>query len=148
MAAHLAQLNVARLVASLDDPRLKPFVDGLDEINRLADGTPGFVWRLVDEEGGDATRLRPFGDDVIVNLTVWESLDPLWDFTYKSGHLDYLRRRRDWFVPFGDAYAVAWWVAAGHLPDVAEAAERLDRLRVHGPTPEAFTLKAPFPALT
>ena len=125
MTQHLAQLNLARLVAPLDDPRLADFMAGLPKINAVADTAPGFVWRLVDDDGGDATSLRPFGDDVIVNLTVWQ--------------------RREWFVPFGDVYAVNWWVPAGHRPSVFEARERLERLREHGSTPSAFTLREPFP---
>jgi hypothetical protein len=145
---HLAQLNLARLAAPLTDPRLADFVAGLSKINAIADTAPGFVWRLVDDEGDDATSLRPFGPDVIVNLTVWESIESLRLFAYKTGHLDYLRRRREWFVPYGDVYAVNWWVPAGHRPTVEEAHDRLDRLRAGGPTPEAFTLRSPFPMPT
>ena len=145
---HLAQLNLARLAAPLTDPRLADFVAGLSKINAIADTAPGFVWRLVDETGDDATSLRPFGTDVIVNLTVWESVEALRLFAFKSGHLDYLRRRREWFVPFGDLYAVNWWIPLEHRPSVEEAQERLDRLRADGPTPGAFTLRAPFPIPT
>ncbi len=145
MTQHLAQLNLARLVAPLDDPRLADFMAGLPKINAVADTAPGFVWRLVDDDGGDATSLRPFGDDVIVNLTVWQSVEALRAFAFKSPHLEYLRRRREWFVPFGDVYAVNWWVPAGHRPSVFEARERLERLRGHGSTPSAFTLREPFP---
>lgn len=145
---HLAQLNLARLVAPLTDPRLADFVAGLSKINAMADTAPGFVWRLVDDEGGDATSLRPFGPDVIVNLTAWESIEALRQFAYKSAHLDYLRRRREWFVPYGDLYAVNWWIPAGHRPTVGEASDRLDRLRADGSTPEAFTLRTPFPMPT
>src|SRR3954452_5216314 len=134
---HLAQLNIARLRAPLDDPRLATFVAWLEEINASADAAPGFVWRLVDDDGVDATTLRPFGADVIVNLTVWESLESLWDFTYKSRHLDFLRRRREWFVLYGEPYSVAWWIPDGHRPDVDEAGKRLALLREAGPTPDA-----------
>jgi len=145
---HLAQLNLARLAAPLTDPRLADFVAGLSKINAIADTAPGFVWRLVGDEADDATSLRPFGADVIVNLTVWESIETLRLFAYKTSHLDYLRRRREWFVPFGDLYAVNWWIPAGHRPTVDEAHDRLSRLRADGPTPDAFTLRAPFPIPT
>jgi|SRR5690348_13286266 len=142
---HLAQLNLARLAAPLTDARLADFVAGLPKINGIADTAPGFVWRLVDDEGSDATSLRPFGSDVIVNLTVWESIETLRAFAFKSEHLDYLRRRREWFVPFRDVYAVIWWIPVGHRPTVDEAQGRLDRLRSDGPTVDAFTLRTPFP---
>ena len=145
---HLAQLNLARLAAPLTDARLADFVAGLPKINGIADTAPGFVWRLVDDEGSDATSLRPFGSDVIVNLTVWESIETLRAFAFKSEHLDYLRRRREWFVPYGDLYAVNWWIPVGHRPTVEEARDRLNRLRADGSTPVAFTLRAPFPMPT
>ncbi|MEV8512908.1 DUF3291 domain-containing protein [Dactylosporangium sp. NPDC051484] len=94
----------------------------------------------------DATSLRPFGGDVMVNLSVWRSLEALREFTFRSGHLDILRRRREWFRPFGDAFAVVWWVPEGHVPTLGEAEERLDLLRREGPTPRAFTFRDPFPA--
>ena len=122
------------------------FYAELDRINKIADEWPGFVWRLVDDSGADATSLRPFGGDIMVNLSVWESLETLREFTFRSGHLDILRRRREWFRPFGDAYAVMWWVPAGHIPTVEEAGERLDLLRREGPTARAFTFRYPFPA--
>ncbi|MBM9623652.1 DUF3291 domain-containing protein [Streptomyces zhihengii] len=137
--AHLAQLNVATLRYPLDDPRIAPFVEMLDPVNAAADGAPGFVWRLVGDGSGDATGLRPAGDDVIVNLTVWESQEALWDFTYRSGHLEVMRGRRDWFARHVEAHLVLWWVPAGHIPTVAEALDRLAHLRTHGPSPRAFT---------
>ena len=142
---HLAQLNIARLRAPLDDPALADFVAQLPEINALAEASPGYVWRLQDDSG-DATALRPFGPDVIVNLTVWESVDTLRAFTYRTGHLAPLRRRRDWFVPLDAPHLVLWWIPAGTLPDVPEAAARLDALCHHGPSADAFTLREPFPA--
>jgi len=146
MTAHLAQLNIGRMLGPKEDPGMSGFYGDLDRINALADGWPGFVWRLVDAEGADATSLRPFGDDIMINLSVWESLETLRDFTFRSGHLDVLRRRREWFMPLGDIYAVNWWVPAGHRPTVAEAGERLDLLRREGPTASAFTFRDPFPA--
>lgn len=147
MASHLAQLNIGRTVGPRDDPRMAGFYGDLDRINALADGWPGFVWRLVGEGDNDATSLRPFGDDdLIVNLSVWESLESLREFTFRSGHLDVLRRRREWFVPLGDVYAVNWWIPAGHIPTVGEAGERLDLLRRNGASTGAFTFRDPFPA--
>ncbi len=140
----LAQLNVATLLEPLESPRLADFVASLDRINALAEGSPGFVWRLQDE-GGDATAIRPFGDEVVVNLSVWKDLASLHAFAFRSAHVDVLRRRREWFAPMAEAYAVLWWVRRGHRPDVAEAAEQLARLRRDGPTAAAFTFRDAFP---
>ncbi|WP_225827744.1 DUF3291 domain-containing protein [Streptomyces naphthomycinicus] len=145
-AAHLAQLNVATLLHPLDDPRTAPFVEMLGPVNAAADGAPGFVWRLVEDGAADATALRPAGDDVIVNLTVWETPAALWDFTYRSGHLEAMRRRREWFARHVEAHLVLWWVPAGHLPTVGEALERLADLRANGPSPRAFTFASSYTA--
>ncbi len=136
---HLAQLNIARLLAPLDDPRLLGFVSELDRINGLGDSSPGFVWRLQTDDG-DATALRPFPDpDIIVNLTVWESVDSLRAFAYQGDHLAVFRQRRQWFEERVEAMVVLWWIDEGHIPSVDEAKERLDFLRRHGPSPWAFT---------
>jgi hypothetical protein len=146
MTAHLAQLNVARLVAPLDSPQLADFVNRLDEINALADAAPGFVWRLVDAEGANATTLRPYGPDVMVNMSVWESVETLYEYAYRTAHLDVLRRRREFFHHDGlPEYAVLWWVPAGTVPTLAEARERLDLLAREGPTARAFTFRDRFP---
>jgi Domain of unknown function (DUF3291) len=145
-AHHLAQLNVGRTVGPIDDPLLADFVANLDPINALGDASPGFVWRLQDEFGA-ATTIRAFDDPLmIVNLTVWESIETLREFAYRSGHVEFLRRRREWFVPLGGPSLVLWWVPAGHRPTIEEARERLERLTADGPTRDAFTLKVPFPA--
>ncbi|GGN12057.1 DUF3291 domain-containing protein [Streptomyces fuscichromogenes] len=145
-AAHLAQLNVATLRFPLSDPRMAPFVEMLDTVNAAADDAPGFVWRLVEEGAADATALRPAGEDVIVNLTVWETQDALWGFTYRSEHLDVLRQRRSWFERHVEAHLVLWWVPAGHLPTTGEALERLADLRTNGPSARAFTFASSYSA--
>ncbi|MFF5030005.1 DUF3291 domain-containing protein [Streptomyces collinus] len=145
-ALHLAQLNVAALTHPLDDPRTAPFVELLDPVNAAADAAPGFVWRLVEEGAADATALRPMGENVIVNLSVWETREALWEFTYRSGHLEVMRRRREWFERHVEAHMVLWWVPAGHLPTVGEALERLADLRAHGPSPRAFTFASAYTA--
>lgn len=144
MQFHLAQFNIARMVGPLDSEAMRGFVEGLEPINALADRSPGFVWRLRGE-GDTATDLRPYGDDVLVNLSVWESVEALKDYTYKSGHLEYLRKRREWFAPMRERFLVLWWVPAGYLPSLQEGTERLKHLRTHGPTPFAFTVTQVFP---
>ena len=140
---HLAQLNVARLLEPLDSPRLAGFVAALDEVNAVADAAPGFVWRL-QSELGNATDVRPWGEDVIVNMSVWASVEALREYVYGQDHAAVLRRRREWFAVLDTPHVVLWWVPQGHLPDLAEAGERLARLCRDGPGPEAFTLRVPF----
>lgn len=140
----IAQLNVATLKAALDSPELKDFVDNLDRINALAEGSDGFEWRLKGD-GNDATSLRPLGDNVIVNMSVWRDVAALKRFVYQSAHVEIMRRRREWFARMA-VYMVLWWVPAGHHPTVAEAVARLEHLRKHGPSPEAFTFGEAFAA--
>jgi hypothetical protein len=141
---HLAQLNIARLIAPLDAPELADFVAWLEPINALADTTPGFVWRLQTEDG-DATSVRAFDDDtIIVNLSVWESVHALHAFVYRSEHNAVFARRKEWFERIEQPYLVCWWIPAGEIPTVADAVVRLEKLRSEGPTPEAFTLRSPF----
>ncbi len=142
--AHLAQLNVARLAASLDHPDLAPFVDKLDAVNAMADVAPGFVWRL-QEESGNATDVRPWGDDMIVNLSVWTDVESLRAFVYDVAHAAVLRQRRAFFTSMPTPNVVLWWVPPGHVPSLTEARERLDRLEREGPTANAFTLRHTVP---
>ena len=144
-AHHLAQVNLATLRAPLDAPELAGFVAQLEPINALADASLGFVWRLQTEDG-DATAIRPFEDErMLVNLSVWASLEALRDFVYASRHLEVMRHRRRWFHHMADAYLALWWVPAGTIPTVAEAKQRLELLARQGPTAGAFTFRAPFP---
>jgi hypothetical protein len=141
---HLALFNIGRLRAPMDDPLIDDFRNNLDRINALAEESPGFVWRLQDDSG-NATNITPYPDPmVITNMAVWESIDELADFTYRSGHLEQLRRRRDFFEPMTDAYLVLWWIPEGHVPTMDEAMARLEHLREHGPTSEAFTFRHRF----
>ena len=145
-AYHLAQFNLARAVAPLDDPKLAPFMARLDEINALAEASPGFVWRL-QSDSGNATDIRAFDDpNMLVNMSVWTSAEALFDYVYRSGHAKVMARRGEWFERMSGPYTVLWWIPAGHHPTVEEANERLDHLNRHGPTPEAFTFKQRFPA--
>lgn len=146
MTYHLAELNVGRMRFPLTDARMAGFVEQLAPINALADGTPGFLWRL-QSEGGDATALRPFPDDMmIVNFSVWESIDALFQYTYYSNHAKVLRERKTWFEHMKEHYLVLWWIPAGHIPTLVEAKERLDALRRDGPTARAFNFKERFEA--
>ena len=142
---YLAQINIARMRAPLTDPIMADFVAQLDTINALAERSPGFVWRL-QSEGGNATDIRAFEDPLIlVNMSVWTSIEALYDYTYRSSHSGVFRRRKEWFERLEPVYAL-WWVPAGHLPDVTEGKARFEQLRQHGPSPEAFHFKHRFPA--
>ncbi|KUL35782.1 DUF3291 domain-containing protein [Actinoplanes awajinensis] len=145
-AFHLAQMNTAVLRAPLEDPSMAEFAEGVPMMNDLADRSPGFIWRLAGEYG-DGTIRAPEDPRRIYTLSVWESPEHLRAYAYQSTHLDYLRRRRDWFVPNGDQAAlVMWWIPAGRIPTMRQALSRLGRLQADGPTPEAFTLRQTFPA--
>lgn len=141
---HLAQLNVGRLRAPMDDPSIDGFRTNLAPVNALAEVSPGYLWRLQDGSG-DATSFKPFDDDLqITNLTVWESIDALADFTYRSGHVGFLRRRREFFEAPTQPILCLWWIPEGTIPTVEEAIARLEHLRAHGPTPTAFTFRHHF----
>ena len=142
---HLAQVNVARMLAPLEDPVMAGFVARLDEINALADGSPGFVWRL-QTEAGNATYLRPYADErIIINMSVWETVEDLRNYVYQSRHSEVLRRRREWFEKLETPVVALWWVPAGHVPSVDEAKKRLAHLEENGPTPFAFSFRSIFP---
>jgi hypothetical protein len=135
---HLAQVNIAQLLAPLDDPQLAGFVARLDEINALADGSDGFVWRL-QTEAGDATSLRVFDDDrLLVNLSAWRSVEALQQYVYRTVHAELIRQRAAWFERLGRPHYALWWIPAGTLPTVDEAKQRLAHLDAHGPSPQAF----------
>lgn len=140
-AFHLAQVNIARMRAPLDSPAMAGFVARLAEINALADAAPGFVWRLQTDEG-DATYLRPYEDDrILFNFSVWESVEALREYVYKSAHRELLRDRKSWFEQFDGASVALWWVPAGQVPSIDEAKARLAHLEQHGPSEVAFTFK-------
>ncbi len=149
MSYHLAQLNIGKMIAPLDDPRMASFVARLEPINALADASPGFVWRL-QSEAGDATALRVFDDpDILVNLSVWESLDALRGFVYRSEHRELLKDRAQWFVKSSARHLVLWWIPAGSTPSLEEAKQKLALLQAQGPSEQAFDFRhafAPTPA--
>lgn len=142
----LAQINIATLLAPEGDARVQPFFDALARINSLAEAAPGFVWRL-QGEGGDATDLQVTVDPLlIVNLSVWTDVEALFQFVYQSAHTPVMARRREFFTRPEAAHQALWWVPAGHVPSIEEGLARLWRLDRFGPTPQAFTFKARFPA--
>ena len=124
MDFHIAQINIGRAIGAVDGPLLADFHALLDPVNALADARPGFVWRL-HTDAGNATALRPYEDDrIIVNMSVWETIDALWDFVYSSTHLEVMRRRREWFERFESSYMALWWVPAGGPPPTVASSEK------------------------
>jgi hypothetical protein len=144
MEFHLAQLNIARGLHPLDHPAMADFTNNLDRINELAEGSEGFCWRLKDDSN-NATSIRIYNDDsIIVNMSVWKSIDHLFQFAYQSEHTSIFRRKKEWFHRLPEMHMVLWYVPAGHQPTVAEAEERLSWLRQNGDSPYAFTFKNRF----
>jgi len=144
-AYELAQLNIGIIRGPMDSPVMAEFAANLARINALADGAPGFVWRL-QTDAGDATAIRPFDDEnLLVNMSVWRDLESLQQFVYHSAHVEIMRRRREWFERMSEAYMVLWWVPRGHRPGIDEAIARLESLRRQGASPAAFTFRQPFP---
>jgi hypothetical protein len=145
LGVELAQLNIATIRGSMDSPVMADFVANLARINALAEESPGFVWRLQTEDG-DAIAIRPFDNErLLVNMSVWRDVESLNRYVYSFAHLELMRRRREWFEPMRDAFLVLWWVPRGHRPGMDEAIARLEHLRAHGATAEAFSFRQPFP---
>jgi hypothetical protein len=134
----LAQLNIGRLLYPTDDPRLADFMNNLNLVNGLAERSEGFVWRLKDDSGNN-TALRPFPDpQVIVNMSVWESVETFERYVWQTVHKRFYGRRQEWFDKLDGPHLVLWWVSRGQHPTIAEAKERLDHLAAHGPSDYAF----------
>ena len=140
----LAQLNIALAKYALDAPEIKDFVDNLDKVNSLAEKTDGFVWRLKDDSG-DATSIQAFENpNMLVNMSVWQNVDSLKNFMFRTNHRDFMRRKNEWFEKLNEDNYVLWWVEEGHIPSLSEAISRLNHLREHGDTPYAFSFKTNF----
>ena len=145
MKYHLAQINIGRIKGLPDSDVMKEFMDALDEVNAIADQAAGFVWRLQSDQG-NAMDIQAFSDPYIaINMSVWEDVETLFNYTYKTVHTDFVRRRKEWFEPYGSNHACLWWIEAGHRPTTAEGIERLAYLDEHGPSPHSFTFSKRFP---
>jgi hypothetical protein len=144
MGFHLAQLNLAKPLYPLDDPRMAEFMDNLNRINELGKAAPGFVW-ILETEAGNATDIHAFDDpSILINLTVWESVESLRAFAYQSEHVSYVRRRHEWFASL-TPYMVLWWVPAGEIPTIEDSKARIDHYKAHGPSAFAFTFSKVYP---
>lgn len=143
MKFHLAQANIARFRASLDDPIMKEFVDFLEPVNQFAEESKGFVWRLKDEQGRSSSFLEtPFKDEMMaINVSLWEDLDSFKDFVYGSVHSYFLRNKKKWFDMKGPSQFVMWWLPAGEIPTLEMTKAKLEGLELNGATPEAFSMR-------
>ena len=143
---HIAQINIGRAKGPVEDPMMAGFMTRLDDLNALADRSPGFVWRLQTLEG-NATYFRPYEHDdrILLNMSVWETIDDLRHYVYKTAHAEMLRHREEWFERFAGIYLALWWVPVGHIPGIDEAKKRLAHLDQYGPTQFAFTFKTMVP---
>jgi hypothetical protein len=144
---HLAEINIARMKGvDINDPIMKEFVENLDAVNQIAEKSEGFVWRLKDENN-NATSLNPYDDEqIIINVSVWKSMETLEEFMYRTFHAEFLKRRKDWFTSFGKAHTAMWWIPAGHLPTLEEAVGKLDLLQKNGASQDSFDFRNKFPA--
>jgi hypothetical protein len=138
----IAEINIARMKGiNINDPVMKEFVDNLDKVNALAESSPGFVWRLKDESN-NATNLNPYNDEqVIINISVWRSIETLENFIYKTFHTEFLKRRKEWFQSYGKAYTAMWWIPKGQFPAIEEAIEKLDYYQKNGPSALVFDFR-------
>lgn len=142
---HLAQVNIARALAPLDSPVMAGFVARIAEINALAESSPGYVWRFQDDTG-NALYVRPYADPAMLfNLSVWQTPDHLKAYVYRSAHLELMRQKQQWFEHSDEAILALWWIRAGTLPSVDEAKARLEHLRRHGPSAQAFGFREILP---
>ncbi len=135
----LAQINIARGRHPIDDPAMADFTGNLDRINALAERSEGFVWRLKDDTG-NATSIRAYDDPlIIVNMSVWMSIEALKAFAYKTAHKQFVRRRAEWFTPMDGPFMALWWVETGTIPTAGDGRAKLEELARTGPSPSVFT---------
>ncbi|MDB5013167.1 MAG: hypothetical protein JWQ25_1369 [Daejeonella sp.] len=143
---HIAEINIAKMKGlDINDPIMKEFVDNLGKVNDIAEASEGFVWRLKDDSY-NATSFNPYNDEqIIINISVWETIETLEHYMYKTFHSDFLRRRKEWFQAHGKASTAMWWIPAGQIPTLEEAIEKLDYLQIHGVSEKVFDLRNKFP---
>jgi Domain of unknown function (DUF3291) len=142
---HIAQINISRLLEPIDSPLLSDFVADLDRINDIAEKSKGFVWRLKDDNANNATSINPFDDDkILINMSVWETIDDLKNFAYRSDHVEVFIKRTKWFERMTVASMALWYVEKGYIPTPEEGRDRLLHLRLNGETAHSFSFKIAF----
>jgi hypothetical protein len=151
----LAQVNVAYALGGPDDPVMADFMAQLDEINALAERSPGFVWRYVTDSRDPGQ--RELADPrVLFNMSVWDSVESLHAYAYKTQHGNVFAARKKWFGEWkqhvaalpelgeGAPFLALWWLPAGEVPTPQQGLEKLRLLGARGPHPQAFTFKRMF----
>lgn len=143
MTHHLAHLNVAKLLAPIEDPLIKDFKNGIEAINTLAEESAGFVWRMKEDPlmPDGSTYIFMNDPSIIATLSVWESVQALKTFTYQSVHGSYVKLRKEWFHKMVEANYVLWFIKVNTQPSIDEAIARLKFLRAKGESSKAFTFK-------
>ena len=142
---HLAQLNIAEAIASMESPIMADFINNTERINALAEKHAGFVWRLKGEETDHSYSIKAFEDEsLLVNMSVWKDRESLFDYVYNSGHIEIFKRRKEWFSKMPKMHMVLWYIEEGHIPTLAEAKERLEHLQQQGESEYAFSFKSKF----
>lgn len=143
---HIAEINVARMKGvNINDPIMQEFVSNLERVNKLAENSEGFIWRLKDENN-DATSFNPYNDEqVIINISVWKSIESLENFVFKTFHSDFLKRRKEWFDSYGKMHLGMWWILEGENPGIQEAVNKLEYLQKNGSSKLVFNFKNKFP---
>jgi hypothetical protein len=139
----LAEINIARMKGvDINDPIMTEFVDNLVLVNTLAETSEGFIWRLKDDESSNSTAFNPYNDEqVIINISVWESIETLENYVFKTFHTDFLKRRKEWFQTYGKASTAMWWIPEGQFPTIEEAVEKLDTLQKNGASEQVFNFR-------
>jgi len=142
---HLAQLNIAHAIAPMDSPIMVDFVNNTDRINALAEKSPGFIWRLTDDQGENAYSIQVFDDPaMLTNMSVWKDRESLFNYVYSTDHVEIFKRKKEWFSKLKGMHMVLWYIEEGHIPTLAEGKERLEYLQKHGETEYAFTFKSKY----
>ncbi|MCF6326928.1 MAG: DUF3291 domain-containing protein [Devosiaceae bacterium] len=142
---HLALINIAKAKYPMDDSRMSGFVNNLDAVNKAAERSPGFVWRLIDNVTKSATSIIAFKDpNIITNMAVWENLEALENYTYRTIHKRVFASRNNWFDKMDGPHMALWWIKEGEIPTVEEGKRRLQMIADNGSSAGAFTFGDPF----
>ncbi|MBW3624427.1 MAG: DUF3291 domain-containing protein [Armatimonadetes bacterium] len=152
MRYHLAQANIALMKAGLNDPAMSSMAERIGEMNALAERSQGFVWRFQTAEEPEIY-LRPFEDHfppgewdrIFFNMSVWETVEDLKHYVYRTTHLEMLNQKDHWIAHMDRPHLALWWIPAGQTPTIEAAKEKLDSIEARGATPEAFTFRSVFP---